>query len=70
MSGYYEGVFNEFPFGPGISLMELRDGNAECPKHGRCAFDPSPPCGCFPIERGGPVTEMEQPPTPKRKRAA
>ena len=53
----------------GLSVLELRDANAECSAHGRCAFDRSPPCGCFPVEKGGPVKAL--PKRPKRgKRAA
>lgn len=42
---------DEFPLGPGSpSILEMMDANAECREHGRCAFDPTPACGCFPVE--------------------
>ena len=60
--------YDEFPFGPGLSINELRDPGAvkEC-EHDRLPFDPDPPCGCFPIEKGGPVKRL--PVKPKRKAA-
>jgi hypothetical protein len=59
---------DEFPFGPGSqSWFEMRDANNECSKHGRCPFDPDPPCGCFPIER--PLMEVvhQEPRLPQKQ---
>lgn len=62
--------YDEFPFGPGLSINEMFDANMEC-RHGRCPFDPTPPCGCFPgLEKGGPVVTLPQLTSVEPRRAA
>lgn len=51
-------TYDEFLLGAGMSTNELTDANNECREHGRVPFEGSPPCGCFPIEKGGPVAVL------------
>lgn len=68
---------DEFPAGHGSqSVLEMMDPNNECEEHGRCPFDSTPPCGCFPIERTvkpvpppDPVLVFWEPPAPSLRRA-
>jgi hypothetical protein len=56
---------DEFPFGPGLSILELQDPGStpEC-KHGRLPLDPGAGCGCWPgwdVKQGPKPKPAEKP---------
>jgi hypothetical protein len=43
-------VYDEFPWGPGLSLNEALDASNEC-RHGNLPFDPDLDCSCWNLRR-------------------
>lgn len=64
--------YEEFPFGPGLSINELLDESNACKKHGRLPSDKSPACGCWTAWAEGlfEARVIRLPDTPKPKRRA